>query len=346
MPNFINVESSIFPWHLHPAQLYALAIESGIEKQDLLAALRLNEEEILAPDLMISWKQYSAMAHVVDAKGPNDWSIQLGERLTIASHGLLSLAIMNCKDWAQALDMMSQYKNLVTALFYIEKKETDSHIILELHPEFVRDPLLAKFLQCFFTIVYRAIFQLSSFKTELSDGSADLNIYLQSDAPSYATAMRESFHNHLHFSQAGDYMKIHKRYLPVPIALANPITANNMTALLRGQLLSQPLLKGELHALHDLFRQQHYLQAQCAEHLNTSTTSLKRKLSLASTSFNKELSLFRLNEACFLLRYTDHSFDEIASQLGYQDLGSFRRSFKQAFNILPKDYRGLDFTSI
>lgn len=346
MAKFINNESAIFPWHLHPAQLYALAIDNGISQIDLLNAINLSEADLSSPNLMLSWKQYSAMAQVVKAQGPIDWNIQLGQRLTIASHGLLSLAVMNCKDWAQALDMMIQYKNLVTALFYIEKKETTEHIILELHPAFIREPILELFLQCFFTIVYQAIYQLSSFKAELANSSADFNIYLQADSPSYIESMNEIFHRNLHFSQTGNYMKIHKRYLPIPIAQANPITANNMSALLRGQLLNQPLLKGELHALHDAFRQQQYLQSECAETLNTSTTSLKRKLALAGTSFNKELSLFRQNEACFLLRYSDTSFDEIAAKLGFQDLGSFRRSFKQAYNLLPKDYRKLYFSSL
>ncbi len=339
MSQFINSESFIFPWHLHPAQLYALALEQGIAQAELLAALQLTADDLLKAELTISWQQYRAMAEIIRCQGPCDWSILLGERLTIASHGLLSLAIMNCKNWAHALDMMVQYKNLVTALFYIEKKETETHLILELHPEFSRDDLLNEFLQCFFTIVYQAIYRLSSFQHELEDGSADFDIYLQASAPVYENRMRDLFHNNLHFSQASNYMKIHKRYLNINIAQANPITANNMSALLRGQLLAKPLLKGELHALHDSFRQQHYLQSQCADDLNTSTTSLKRKLSQAHTTFNKELSLFRLNEACYLLRDTDTSLDDITSMLGYQDLSSFRRRFKQAFALLPKDYR-------
>lgn len=339
MAQFINSESFIFPWHLHPAQLYALAIEHGIKHTELLAALHLTSDDLLRVDLAISWQQYRAMAELISRKGPSDWSLLLGERLTIASHGLLSLAIMNCQDWAHALEMMVQYKNLVTALFYIEKKETDTHLILELHPEFSRDDLLNDFLQCFFIIVYQAIYRLSSFQRELEEGSADFAIYLQGPAPSYEDRMRHMFHNNLHFSQASNSMKINKRYLTIAIAQANPITANNMSALLRGQLLNKPLLKGELHALHDSFRQQHYRQTQCASDLNTSTTSLKRKLKQAQTHFAKELSLFRLNEACYLLRYTDCSLDDISHTLGYQDASSFRRSFKDAFNQLPKEYR-------
>ena len=352
MNNLINCESKVFPWHLHPAQLYSMAMEFGLNSRDLLAAGKLTPEDIKQPDLYISWQQYSAIASGLNKEGLDaHWGLELGQRLTMASHGLLSLAIMNCSTWRQALDLMIQYKNLVTALFYIEVKETDSHIILELHPEFTRSELLAQYIDCFFTIVYQIIYQLSSLKEELKSETSELVIHLMADREQAKSEIEKIFHGNCIDKSYGNQICIHKDYLDTEIHsghTANSVAANSMITLLRGQLAQQSansgqggpgISKGDLHTLHDIFRQQEYSQERCAALLNTSLTSLKRKLALAETSFNKELIQFRLNEACFYLVHSELENEDISQLLGFKDTGSFRRFFKTHLGVTPSDYR-------
>lgn len=355
MNNLINCESKVFPWHLHPAQLYSMAMEFGVKSHDLLAAGKLTPENIKQPDLYISWRQYSAIASCLNKASldkasldknrevPTHWGLELGQRLTMASHGLLSLAIMNCSTWRQALDIMIQYKNLVTALFYIEVKETASHIILELHPEFTRSELLTQYIDCFFTIVYQVLYQLSSLKEELKSETSELIIHIKADREQAQAELDKIFHGNCIDKSYGNQICIHKRYLNTEINAghaANSVAANSMITLLRGQLAQQSCVnKGDLHALHDIFRQQEYSQERCAALLNTSLTSLKRKLALAQTSFNKELIQFRLNEACFHLTHSELENDDISPLLGFKDTGSFRRFFKTHTDSTPSEYR-------
>ena len=86
-----------------------MALEFGLNSHDLLTAGKLTPEDIKQPKRYISSQQYMEVASCLnneglDKKAPVHWGLELGQRLTIASHGLLSLAIM------------IQYKNLVTAL--------------------------------------------------------------------------------------------------------------------------------------------------------------------------------------------------------------------------------------
>jgi AraC-like DNA-binding protein len=360
MNYFINCQSKVFPWHLHPAQLYSMAMEFGLNSNDLLAAGKVTPEDIEQPEFFISWQQYSAIANCLDKaaldkgsldkteKPPTHWGLELGQRLTMASHGLLSLAIMNCSTWRQALDLMIQYKNLVTALFYIEVKETDSHIILELHPEFTRSELLPHYIDCFFTIVYQVVYQLSSFKEELKSDASELVIHMKADRGLAKTELEKIFHGNCIDNSYGNQIVIQKRYLDTEIHSgqpANSVAANSMITLLRGQLAQQSgsnnasITKGDLHALHDIFRQQEYSQERCALLLNTSLTSLKRKLALAQTSFNKELVQFRVNEACFFLTLSELENEDISQLLGFKDTGSFRRFFKTHMGVTPIEYR-------
>ena len=339
MSNLINCHTAIFPWHLHPAQLYALGLEHQLSAADLLAAAQLSASDIVQAELQISWQQYSGMANYVNQYGPEDWSLQLGKRLTLASHGLLSLAVMSCKDWRQALDLMSRFKNLVTALFYLEKKETEHYLILELHPEFTRDPLLSKFVECFFTIVYQAIFQLGNFSSTLINNEMDFKIELQHAPLSYADALKETFHGNIEFSRVCNRMILNKRYLDMEIQSSNPTTANNMITMLKAQIDNMPNLTGELHSLHQQFRHHHYNQVSCAQQLHTSSTTLKRRLQTAQTTFNKELAAIRVCEANHMLEFSKISIEEISHILGFQDVGSFRRLFKQHTGKLPKEFR-------
>lgn len=339
MPQYVNSQTEVFPWHLHPAQLFALACDHGLPRQELLAAAGLDESALKQPELLISWQQYSAMARHIDQHGPTDWSIKLGQRLTLASHGLLSLAVMSCENWQQALDLMMRYKNLVTALFYIEKKETDEHLILELHPEFSRDPLIHQFMECFFVIVYQAVYQLGNFGSELESKRMDFSIRLQRKPDAYHQQMSEVFHGNLILGSSVNQMILNKKYLQQPIHSSNPTTVNNMITLLKGQIDRFAVLSGDLHALHDLFRKGLFRQEECAEALHISITTLKRRLQAAQTTFNKELAAIRINEACYKLNFSSDSPEKIAADLGFNDLGSFRRLFKSQTGKLPKDYR-------
>lgn len=47
----------------------------------------------------------------------------------------------------------------------------------------------------------------------------------------------------------------------------------------------------------------------------------------------------RLSKACYLLSSTNQTIEEIAVRCGYQEISSFSRAFKEAFNLSPYSYR-------
>lgn len=341
MSPFIDVHSPVFPWHLHPAQLYALAQQHGISQASLLQAAELSPEHITNSELLISWRQYRAMAELLEQQGPSHWGILLGQQLTIASHGLLSLAVMNCSDWRQILQLIVRFKNLVTALFYIEQHDSDDHVLLLLRPEFSRDPLTDKFVECFFLAIYQGIVNLSSFRDELVTACADFRIYLQQPQPDYADLSQQAFDHNLQYGHWCSALKLHRRYLDTPIMAnsANPIVTSNMVAVLNGQMQQLPRLHGELHALHQQFKQHNFTLEGCASALHTSPTTLKRRLKQACSSFNQELVRYRYETACYQLCYSRLSADDISQQLGFQEVGSFRRFFKTHTSLTPNRYR-------
>ena len=47
----------------------------------------------------------------------------------------------------------------------------------------------------------------------------------------------------------------------------------------------------------------------------------------------------RLAQAAFLLKNTDRNVDDIASAVGYENMGYFHRIFRENFGTSPRGYR-------
>ena len=63
---------------------------------------------------------------------------------------------------------------------------------------------------------------------------------------------------------------------------------------------------------------------------------IKRKTGKTYTQLVQEK---RLAQSAFLLKNTDRKIDEIASAVGYENMGYFHRIFKDAFGVSPRNYR-------
>lgn len=59
-----------------------------------------------------------------------------------------------------------------------------------------------------------------------------------------------------------------------------------------------------------------------------------------NTNFNSIVWILRIDQACKLLRDTDTKVEDIAHQVGYQDLSAFHRAFARRMNTTPAKYRG------
>lgn len=77
-----------------------------------------------------------------------------------------------------------------------------------------------------------------------------------------------------------------------------------------------------------------------SEHFQMSERSVNRMLknSIAKT-YKEYLDYLRLQKACLLLVDTDRDIKDIVKEIGYFDMSSFIRLFKQHFEITPSEYR-------
>lgn len=63
---------------------------------------------------------------------------------------------------------------------------------------------------------------------------------------------------------------------------------------------------------------------------------------LMNMNFTDYLNHYRISQACYLLKNTNKSIDEVAINCGYDSLRTFHRNFRKINSCSPKEYRRLD----
>lgn len=79
-------------------------------------------------------------------------------------------------------------------------------------------------------------------------------------------------------------------------------------------------------------------EADVAEQLRISPATLRRRLTGAGTSFRMQLDQVQRETAAVLLM-TDKALEDIASEISYSDVRSFRRACQRWFGMTPTAYR-------
>ncbi|TAL88787.1 MAG: AraC family transcriptional regulator, partial [Rhodanobacter sp.] len=79
-----------------------------------------------------------------------------------------------------------------------------------------------------------------------------------------------------------------------------------------------------------------------ANQLNSSTATLRRRLSDEGQSYRSIMDYLRRDLAISLLSDTTHSIMEIANELGFAETSAFHRAFKKWTGARPSEYRCID----
>lgn len=80
--------------------------------------------------------------------------------------------------------------------------------------------------------------------------------------------------------------------------------------------------------------------SQLSNEINYSYVYLSKLFSKhTGISYTEYVCRFRINEACYLLKNTNHTILDIAYECGFDCLRSFNRSFKAVMGISPSEYK-------
>jgi AraC-like DNA-binding protein len=265
--------------------------------------------------------------------------VHFGRRLNLNAHGLVGFAGMVSADLYGALDIGFRYiQTRVPSLELVLRREGPDAVI-ELTPRIPLDDELRRFL------TEAVVFSFATMAEHLLGADTPpARVSSTLARPPYAELYYTLYPSPLtlQFDARKDAIAFDADWLTRPLPLADHHARLEAEQQLKRQLASPrlaagsgPALSGQIAAV--LAESAGYYPSldDVAARLGTTPRTLHRRLTAASTSFQRILDEVRQREAERLLRNTGLSITQIAHLLGFSDSANFARSFRRWTGLAP-----------
>jgi AraC-like DNA-binding protein len=336
MKKFFTHEDPIVPVH-HPRVLFETAAAQGADRVALLENVGVTAETLSNPDVRISYVQFATLVHNALTLTENpELGLDFGDSIHLSHMGVLGLALGSSADVAAAFDVgLRYYRGLAPAWD------------LQLH---VAGAVA--------TLTAREVIPLSPFRvfaTEALIGAIDRlgqhligqraranQVRLHYSKPAHGARYEARVGGPVLFDQKVTQIDFEAALLRQPIAGYDPATAR-LAAQYCDTRLSPPAqidgLVGQVCRILGGVSGHHPNLEELAAALQTSSRSLRRSLQRMGTSYQLLLDKVRRNRAEEWIRTTPMTVEEMAQQLGFSDVRSFRRAFKRWTGHTPYMFR-------
>ncbi|GIO90212.1 AraC family transcriptional regulator [Paenibacillus lactis] len=313
----------------------------GLADQDIVRKARLpltiiNESEVTATQYYSIWKAYTDLIG-----DPALGIIKLATAFETAKYPSSVLATYHARDYRDALNRMVRYKRLCPP-GRLRMSEEGGYCTMDLDWLETEEPgppiLLGITLACLLEFGRRGTGQhVSAHSLELSESVGN------------AEALEAYFGCRIRFGSKRNRLTLHQKDLDLPFMSFNEELLEILTPALDQSLHDRQLDPSIADKVKWIMKRS--LAGgrpdilPIARELGMSGRTLQRRLTDENTSFKRLLTEARHEQACEYL--TDPSLDtkEIAFLLGYEDLNSFYRAFRQWEGDTPTNWRSVHSAS-
>lgn len=338
MRKFFTHADQIVPMY-HPRVTVETAVAQGAERSALLAGVGITEETLSSPDARISYNQWAVLvSNALRLTGNPALGFDVGKNIQIPQMGVLGLALMSSATGRDALWAALQHYRTIAPLFDLRLLLESGRGVLQVreaipllrHKEFAIEAILSAFDT-------QGRFLLG---TELPIQSVSLSY----PAPPYLDRYRELYDVPMLFDQDFVEVEFDPAILDVPISFGDPVTRKFAEQLCAEQSASVSVdgLVGRVQSLLAAARGRPPTLEELARVLQTSPRTLRRSFHEMRTSYQELLDEWRRARAEDLMRSTQMTLEQLAEQLGFSNVRSFRRAFKRWTGRNPSDFRQRD----
>ncbi|MGE7990259.1 AraC family transcriptional regulator [Pseudomonas sp. NPDC089554] len=328
--------------HSHLTTLNAVSLilnvfqEDGCQASVLLAGSGIGPADLGHPDARITTQQeLQVCANAVAQR--EDIGLELGRRMHVSCYGMLGYALLSSATLGDALRLALRYPALLGTIFQLRLVEEGRRVWL-CASDYRESPALATF---------NAEFCLVSLKVICDDllGSTLplLGARFEHARPGYHPLYGGAFQCPLTFEANDNAFAFERRWLDMPLPLADPITHKAMSERCRLLNLEFTGRQAWLGRIRQLLVQQ--LDAApglegLARQMNCSSRTLRRHLQAMGSSYQQLLDELRFERAKQLLAEDQMPIYRIAETLGFSETASFRHAFQRWSGVAPSHYRG------
>lgn len=308
----------------------------GLDVPAVLTHAGLSLDLMSAPRPVVSTAQFFGFWHSVEATCQDpSLGLRLGDGTRTEVYDMVTAAALHSGTLGDALDKLARYKRLTCPEDIVVEQTSDEAavsmrwMLAEGHtPRLLVD----------------AIFASNFALAERGTGRAlHLRRIELTRRPAEEGLLQSHFRCELRFNAPQDRIVYQRSDLQLPFVTQDDGHLSSLLPLLEGSLRQQtaatPLRDKVWNVLARGMRGGHLRMAQVADVLHLSPRTLQRRLGESGTTYQQLLDQVRHHLARRLLDATDLDVGEIAFVLGFEELNSFNRAFRQWEGDTPTRWR-------
>jgi AraC-like DNA-binding protein len=334
LSSFLKETEPVLPLH-GVLVLLSITSERGVSQDSALQGTGIAREMLVNPSTRISYLQLSTLIdNAVRLTGDSALGVECGRRMHIGHLGILGLAMLSQADLQGAFDVLMRYSVLFAPAWELSLEREGPLAVLRTTPTIrVRRSAFAAevLLGCLRTI--------STFL--LGEPMRFVKHECAMPEPLYADRYRELSDAPIEFGTERNGTWFDASLLEHKLVYADPLTAQLAEHHCASQV-SLKLVRGAIAQVQRLLRTrgaQTLSLTEVARELRTSPRQLRRELQAEGASYRQLLDEFRRERALECLLGSRMTVDEIARELGFQDVRHFRRRFKHWTGATPGAFR-------
>lgn len=327
--------------HHVPAVVIDMARSRHIDTHHLLRGSELFYEDILTGRALISPQQCLRLfANAHRLLHAADTSFLFGQRLWPGHYGASSALLEQADHLLQALELISDYRSLLSPLLTPVIHLDEHHLHL-----YWRDSCGADDMRTF--LLEASMTGIVALARRQQGERLPWRFQFAYAEPGYVEQYWVHLGDELSFDRPSTVMSLPREYLLRPWPNRGSTAAQVARQSCNEQLQAWGWSCSFLDRLHE-YLNQHIRQPLSLERVaaafDTSPASFKRRLARHGTHFQEQLDLSRRDLALYLYQVKGYSNEEVALQLGFNDVTNFRRSFKRWTGRTPSELGGMLWT--
>jgi AraC-like DNA-binding protein len=332
-----------FAARIYPATKLAMVTDAliavGASPAQALRGTGLSLEELHAPGTQISLDQlvtgYQNALRL--APGPT-LAYRLGSNIHVSLYGMYGYAILCSTNFRHTMDFAVRYHELAAPLASISFAEMDQAGIWTI------EPLLHRQMDA---ELYRFIVELQlgthvSLHRDVMGPPFVPREVCVSYRPADAELLSTLIGCPIRVEQPANQLIFDAKWLDAAPELGNRITFSALTEVCKHLIEDMQRRTGIAGRVREILLQTLANPPsfdEIAEHLGTTTRTLRRQLRDENVSFRQLIDELRTHIAMKYLRETAMTNEDIAFALGFSDAANFRHAFRRWTKKTPREFR-------
>ena len=317
--------------------LSAAVAERGGDAARLCAGLGITPEDLADPACRVSFRQGGEMIRraLKQAKG-HGLGLEIGERETIASIGLVGFAMVTCRTLGEAIALGIEQQKHTGSMLLFEYHADEKSAVIRANSRFHAPDIQTFLVEEAFASMLKVARGL------VGETFVPRRVDFAYPAPDYAAEYQRVFGCEVRFGQAANLFVSDAAWAGKKLLTHDPLSHRQIMEFLdqarQRERESQELVESVERLLRQKLDELPGLAA-IARALCQSERTLRRRLAQCGVSYQSLLDAVRKNRALELLGNPRLSVEQVAFAVGFSDPHNFRRAFRRWTGAAPSEMR-------